>query len=104
MIERVEAAGGVASAGEKFVRMPAITIKLGNMPHPIPFIRRWLGDRAIMQISLPHTFPESEEKRILDLFPETEVVVFWPGAIDMLSPGLPQPRWETHASLPPSIP
>ena len=82
MISRVRAAGGTVSNGPKFIEIPSITIKPGNTPHPVSVVRRLFGDDSVTQISVPHTFPDSDEKRILDLFPEAEVVKFWPASPD----------------------
>jgi hypothetical protein len=80
MLDRVRAGGGVVSWEHKITWMPAISIKPANNVAPISAIRQYFGDRWVKQISVPRGFPAPAEKQILDLFPESEVVKFWPPA------------------------
>jgi hypothetical protein len=87
LIERVEADGGfvyyLGSCIEApVIEMPAshreIVIKPSMQPAPISTIRRWLGDRNLERIVIQNDFPDHDEKRILDLFPQTEVRKIYP--------------------------
>jgi hypothetical protein len=90
LIERVEAAGGTASS-VKYYPLPSITIQPGAQSDQISAARRWLGDRAITQITIPDNFSDDDEKQILDRFPETEVVKYWP-----FDPSRQPRMFETH--------
>lgn len=82
LIARVRSAGGFVQTDSKLLLLPSIRIKPGNLPQPVSAVRRWFGDYPVSQISVPHQFPDADEKRILDLFPEAEVVKFWPASPD----------------------
>lgn len=88
MIDRVEAAGGAVwnttalfsavdptpAAG----RARSIVIHPGGTLVPISALRRWLGDRDVHEFEIRSGFPDDDEKRILDLFPQAEIVKHYP--------------------------
>jgi hypothetical protein len=48
-------------------------IYAGNGHGEPSIVRRWLGDKAILRISLPATVPDEDRETTLRLFPESNV-------------------------------
>jgi hypothetical protein len=81
LIDSVRAHGGaitttgfVTSNAEGWTAGPGIKIEAGDKRPPISIVRRWLGDQDVSLIVISSDFPDSDEQRILGLFPGTDLV------------------------------
>jgi hypothetical protein len=89
--ERKETAAEVESLGGMVFRASSIwfgeeevTLTFGKFrfapPYPSPpFLRSWLGDEAVLGVSLPDSTPRTTIERIRATFPEAQIVVEHPG-------------------------
>ena len=80
--DRAAAVAEVMGSGGMVIGAEGLTSKLANgRDYSIPFLRRWMGDRAVLQIFYKRGTADDDIRRLRSLFPQA-----WIDELDYLDP------------------